>query len=79
MAQEIIVSRPKQKVDTRIYILSDADLRISPAEFDATPFDMLSRHDFKITEADYKEASYVLYVSPEGLMKVIKERKTISH
>ena len=69
----------KIKITTKFpaIILTDEDLLIDPTEFDALPIEMLSRRDFKITQEDYVQAPTVLYIAPNGMVKVIKIRTKV--
>lgn len=60
-------------------ILTEDDLLIPNASFDALPIEMLTYRDFKLSNEDYRQASTVLYVAPNGMVKVIKIRTKVIH
>jgi hypothetical protein len=64
---------------TDVLILTNANMNamIRDGHIEAPQLSMVSRHDFVVDSGTWNTASYVLYIDPRGVMKVLKERKPI--
>lgn len=66
------------KTDVLILTNDNMNAMIRDGHIEAPQLSMVSRHDFVVDEQTWKLAAYVLYIDPRGIMKILKERKTIT-
>lgn len=65
------------KADVLILTNDNMHAMVRNGHIEPPQLSMVSRHDFAVDEGTWKNAAYVLYIDPRGIMKVLKERKTI--